>query len=89
MTSLLLALLIWILIGGALWLWLVKKVKISREAGKELGLSIERTDYLRTSRLFLIAALIIGPALIIPSVLIGTYNWVKELYKGDSKCPKN
>ena len=85
MTSLLLTLLIWILIGGALWLWLVKKVKISREAGKELGLSIERTDYLRTSSLFLIAALIIGPVIIIPAIVEATYNCLKELYKGESK----
>ena len=85
MTPFLLALLIWILIGGALWMWLVKQVKISREAGKELGFSTERTDYLRTSRLFLIAALTIGPAILIPAMIAGTYTWIKEFYKGESK----
>lgn len=85
MTPLLLALLIWILIGGALWALLVNAVEIGYEVGKELGIPPNQIDYMRTSKTFLIIILIIGPALIIPALIAGIYNWIKELYKGESK----
>ena len=85
MTPLLLALLIWILIGGALWAWIVNDVEMCHEVGKELGIPLRQIDYMRTSRAFLIIVLIISPALIIPAMIAGTYSWIKELYKGESK----
>lgn len=89
MTSLLLALLIWILIGGLVWMLISSNAELFLEVGKEEGYPTPWLEHLRTSKSLLIVTLIIGPAIIIPSIIAGIYNYIKDLYKGDSKCPKN
>lgn len=55
------------------------------KVGKEEGYPTPWLEHMRTSKTFLIIILIIGPALIIPAMIAGIYNWIKELYRGESK----
>lgn len=85
MTPLLLALLIWIFVGGLVWMLISSDAELFLKVGKEEGYPTPWLEHMRTSKTFLIIILIIGPALIIPAMIAGIYNWIKELYRGESK----
>ena len=83
MTPFLLALLIWLLIGGALYIHLLNNVETGYEVCNKMHIPISMLNTAIKNKRFLVTCLIFGPIALILAVFMFIRAWMKGEIKDD------
>ena len=83
MTPFLLALLIWLLVGGALYMHLLSNIETGYEVCKELHIPVSVLNTVIKNKRFLVTCLIFGPIALILAICTLIHAWMKGEIKND------